>query len=138
MAILVTPQTGATSPASSSPFPGLDNGQFLIYGFFTLVASGNYVAGGDPFTFGGVTDLLKTAYAPLNLSIASQSSAGFSGFYYAYRPGGIGMLATLTNGRMQVFQSGNNANPLSELAAGAYPAGVLADTIVASGCFVRQ
>ena len=138
MALMVTPQTGATSPASSSPFTGFDNGQFLIYGFFSIAASGNYAAGGDALSFTGVSDLLKTAYAPLNLSIASQSPLGFSGFYYAYRPGGVGMLATLANGRMQVFQSGNNANPLSELAAGAYPAAVIADTIVASGCFVRQ
>lgn len=138
MALQVTTQTGLTSPASSSPFTGIDNGQFLIYGFFTIVATGNYVAGGDALSFSGATDFLKTGYAPLNLSIASQSPLGFSGFYYAYRPGGVGMLATLINGRMQVFQSGNNANPLSELAAGAYPAAVLTDTIVASGCFVRQ
>lgn len=138
MALVVTPQTGASSPAQSSPFTGFDNGQFIIYGFFSIAAAGSYVAGGDAFSFSGVSDLLKTGYAPLNLSIASQSPLGFSGFYYAYRPGGVGMLATLINGRMQVFQSGNNANPLSELAAGAYPNAVILDTIVASGCFVRQ
>ncbi len=76
MALLVTPQTGASSPSSASPFTGFDNGQFIIYGFFSITATGNYVAGGDALSFVGVSDLLKTSYAPMNLSIASQSPLG--------------------------------------------------------------
>ncbi len=123
-----------------TPFTGIDNGQFLEYGFFSIVASnlvnGGYVAGGDPLSFAGVTDFLKTGYAPLGpVSIVSQSAAqGHSGYQYYYRPGNP---ASLSNGKMQVLVPQGSGVAMAEIAAGAYPAAIINDTIIASAQFVR-
>lgn len=138
MAVVVTTQTGTSSPAAGAGFPGIDNGQFVIYGFFSLAVTGNYATGGDPMSFAGVTDLLKSGYAPLNVSIQSQSPSGGSGFMYGYRPGGVGILATLANGKFQVFTGAAAQSAFTELNAGAYPAGVTGDTIICEAAFVRQ
>lgn len=138
MAVVVTTQTDGRSPAAGTPFTGIDNGQSIIYGFFALTVTGNYVAGGDPMSFAGVSSLIQSGYAPLNVAIQSQSSLGGAGFMYGYRPGGVGNLATLANGKFQVFTSNGAApNPFLELGAGAYAAAILADTIICEAAFVR-
>ena len=141
--VLTTQTTGNGSAIQGTPFTGFDNGQFLIYSFFNVTPSnagnGGYITGGDPMTFLGVSDFLKSTYAPLQLTIFSQNGggAGHSGFAYYYRPGGLGNAATIANGKFQVLQPGNANSPMVEIAQGAYPAAVLTDIIVANGCFVR-
>lgn len=125
----------AAQVVSPLPFLGADNGQDIIYVFFTVTPSGNYAAGGDVIDFTALGDLIKSGYAPINVAIQSQSSApGHSGYVYGYRPGAP---ATLANGKFQVLQCAGAGNPLLEIGAGAYPAGVLGDTIVGIACFVR-
>lgn len=124
----------AAQKVAPTPFPGVDNGQAIIYVFFTLVAAGNYLPGGDVIDWTSLGDLIKSGYVPINVTIQSQSAAaGHSGYQYYFRPG-----AALNNCKMQVLTTGNGAgNALQELAAGAYPAAILADTIVGMACFVR-
>lgn len=123
------------------PFAGVDNGQSIIYVFFTITPTnvnspGNanpYVAGGDTLDFTTLGDLIKSGYVPLNVTLQSQSQAnGFSGYDYYFRPG-----SGLNNCKMQVAVNGGAGNQKQELAAGNYPAGVLADSIVGMACFVR-
>jgi hypothetical protein len=132
MALAITVQ----AVPAGTPFTGVDNGQFIMYFFFTVTPTGNYVAGGDTLSFVAATDMLKSTVAPLQVTLQSQSaSAGHSGFLYYYRPGNP---ATIANGKMQVLATGSgNQAALAEIAAGAYPGGVTADTIVGMGCFVR-
>ncbi|MGA2443278.1 MAG: hypothetical protein ABSH08_20190, partial [Tepidisphaeraceae bacterium] len=78
--------------------------------------------------------LLKSGQTPLQVTIQSQSAAsGHSGYQYYYRPGNA-----QNNGKMQVMTSNSvSGQPMVELAAGPYPAGVTGDTIVGIACFVR-
>jgi hypothetical protein len=130
-----------SAPASlGTPFNGMDQGQKLIYVFGTITPAAQYAAGGDtwdltkmswPDGSGG----LLSGYAPVGGSVTAQSNSaanGHSGFQYYYRPGNP---ATISNGRFQVLQS--NGTLLVDIGAGAYPAAVLADTIVFAAAFVR-
>lgn len=129
MALTMTPGTGATPP-----FDGVDNGQKLVYIYGTIVASGNYTTGGDTLDFTTLFDLVKTDYIPVQVTAWSQSSAsGHSGYSYYWRPG-----SALNNGRIQVLTTGTGSGqPLVELAAGAYPAGITGDTIAFCAVFAR-
>lgn len=131
MSVILSPQSVA-----GSGFPGVDNGQWLQYAFFNAVVAGNYVAGGDPFTFNGVSPFFTSSFAPLQCTFTSQSGTlGHSGFTYYYRPGAP---ATLSNGRFQVLATGaGNQQALAEIAAGAYPGAVVTDTIVVNAAVVR-
>jgi hypothetical protein len=86
----------AAQKIASLPFAGVDNGQSIIYVFFTITPTnvnspGNanpYVAGGDTLDFTTLGDLIKSGYVPLNVTLQSQSQAnGFSGYDYYFRPG---------------------------------------------------
>lgn len=123
-----------------TPFDGLDEGQKIVYAFLVLTPSnagnGGYVVGGDAVDFTKLSPPPPSGYAPVQANFYSMSGAsGHSGYQYYWRPGNP---PTLQNGRVQVETTGNGAgNPLQELAAGAYPAGILADTIVGIAAFVR-
>lgn len=121
----------------SSAFSGVDAGQYLEYFFFMVTPTGNYPAGGDPMSFAGVSDLLKSTLPPIPGStniVSSSAAAGHSGFLYYYRPG---TPSSISNGKMQVLQ-GNGVGALQEFAAGAYSAAILADTIVGQAAFVKN
>lgn len=94
-----------------------------------------YVAGGDTLDLTGLENLpgappgfiLPTFEIPLNIPILSVPPAPGPATIFTYRfcPG-----TTLKNGTMQVLSGG------AEIAAGNYPAGVLADTIIGEAYFV--
>lgn len=98
-----------------------DISQLIVYG--TLVFSGSYVSGGDTLNFntasgtqGGMgADAIKSASLPTFSVILEAPVAGTpgSGYTYLYSPG-----TSQANGKVQLFAGG------TELAAGAYPAGV--------------
>lgn len=111
-------------------FDGYDKGQKVLYVFFTIVFSGNYTTGGDTFDLTSLAPLEGVSQLPLNVSISSQNPSGMSGFFYDYRPG-----TNLSNGKVQVSQTGNN-NPKQEISQAGYPAGVTGDTVVGVACFV--
>lgn len=135
MSVTLSPQ----NVAGAASFTGIDDGHSLQYGFFVAAPSnagnGGYVAGGDPFSFSGVSSFLISSFAALQCTFSSQSAAnGHSGFIYYYRPGAP---ATLANGKMQVLQANGANNTLQDIGTQAYPAAILADTIVVAACFVR-
>ena len=79
-----------------------------------LVASGNYVAGGDIIPFNN--PLIKTSLPPVYVDIQVYSSTGVSTYTYAFKAG-----TTLANQKMIIFTTTGGL----ELAAGAYPAPVI-------------
>jgi hypothetical protein len=118
----------AITPASL--FVDRSGNAIRVYG--KIVATGNYVTGGDTLSFAGL-DAIKSNSIPVLVSISSQSSGGFE---YRFVPG-----TTMANGKMQSFgQQPTSATTgviaMSEVAAGAYPAGVTGDVIVFEAVFV--
>lgn len=128
-----------TDPAGS--FQGVDNGQALIFLYFTVTAANapaNYNAGGDTLNFiasSAIADFIKSGRPPLQCTIWSQKAGGGSGFVYGFTPAAANPSAA--NGKMQVFTGAAAQSPLTELANGNYPAGVLGDTIVGCAVFPR-
>ncbi len=122
---------------SGTQWDGIDNSQSLIIVAFKVTPSNspaNYLALGDTLD---LTPLIAAGVAsgqiPLFVIIESYLSTGASGFVYQYLPG-----TTIKNGKFQVMTSNGAApNPLVDLGAGAYPAGVLTDTIKGLAFFVR-
>ena len=116
--------------------PAVDSNQKLHYVFGTLVASGNYSAGGDTWDLTAMT--LPPGWnipgfgVPMYVWIWEQSSAGNGGFLYAWKPGNA-----LNNQLVQIFQSAAAGNPLGELGAGAYPNGVKNATIKFCAVFAK-
>ena len=107
----------------SPPLSSIDQSTIDYY-FTAAVAAGTYTTGGLPFSFGG---LVHAPGAPLAVRSFSFTSP-LSGFNYAYNPGSP---ATQTSGKLVISQAG------SEIAAGATPAGVVADVIRMIATFVR-
>lgn len=131
--------TSAAATVGGSPFAGIDQGEKLFYGFGTITPAGNYAAGGDPFDFTKMAfndgSQLPSTYGPVPGSVTIQSNSaanGHSGYLYFYRPGAV---STIQNGKFQVLQS--NGTLSVDIGAGAYPAAILADSIVFSAAFVR-
>jgi hypothetical protein len=101
-----------------------------------LVATGNYVAGGDiaDFTaaaetaaFQGLQPNIPSSYAPGNMKVFSEN--GNIGYQYVWIKG-----TTQANGKLKI----NGITTWgTELLAGAYPAAILADTI-AFECHFRK
>lgn len=121
-----------TGPAGS-PYPGFTNDQSLLYITFKVKPAGNYAALGDTLDLTALGDVVKSSYVPLSVEMKSANTAGLSGFVYGYVPG-----TTNANGKFQVLTSnGVSPNPLVDLGAGAYPAGVLGDTILGLAIFIR-
>ena len=103
-----------------------------------VVASGNYPTGGDPFDFTKITypigqGPLPVTGAPTAVEIYSQKTAASpqtNEMIYSFAPG-----TTQANGTMQVFTGAAAQTALTELSAGAYPAGVTSDVIVFEAIF---
>lgn len=111
----------------------VDKAHRLLRVYGTISASGSYTALGDPLSFSGI-DLIKSSLPPIMVSIQSQKSGGVTGYDYRYNPG-----TTLANGKFQVFvETATAGSAHSELAAGAYPAGVTGDTIFFEAIFLNQ
>lgn len=102
-----------------------------VYG--TLTPSGNYPALGDPLSFAGF-DQIKTDVPPIQVNIKSQKAAA-NVFQYSYVPGSP---ATLANGKMQTLTGAAAQSGLTDLSAGAYPAGVLTDVIAFEAIFLGR
>jgi hypothetical protein len=106
--------------------------------YVTITASGNYPALGDTLDLTALTGAagqvgVPAETLPIIAEIVSANSSGVSGYVYAYRPG-----TTQANGKMQVLVQGAAAgDPLADLGAMAYPAGVTGDTIVGRFVFPR-
>lgn len=106
--------------------------------FVEITASGDYPADGDTLD---LTDLggalgqvgVPTETLPIIANIVSENPDGVSGYVYAYRPG-----TNQANGKMQVLVQGAAAgDPLVDLGATAYPAGVTGDKIIGRFTFPR-
>lgn len=122
-----------------TPFQGINNMQTLIDIYFKIVAASNYPALGDLLDLTQLGDLIMSNnFAPLIVTIQSAKAAGLSGFLYGYTPASSN--PTLSNGKMQLLTAsgaGTPAAPLVDAGAIAYPAGVLADTIIGRASLIR-
>ena len=83
----------------------------------TILASGSYVTGGDTVDF--AKGDIHSSRVPDWVEIH-----GEAGYVYGYKPG-----TTISNGKVIAFEAGADAAPLDEVAAGAYPAALIADVI---------
>ena len=124
--------------ASSNGQPMIEANQKTITVYFQIVASGNYVTGGDTLDLtqlfgatGGQPGMdVTTASLPLRVEIESAKAGGVSGWWYQYTPAAAS--PTLANGKMQIFGGSAAAGSVAqEMAAGAYPASVTGDVIIA-------
>jgi hypothetical protein len=106
-----------------------------------ITPSGNYAAGGDTLDLTTIFALaagapgasLPTAALPVEVRIWSACPAATPQthqYQYGFAPG-----TTLKNGTMQVFTGAAAQTALTELSAGAYPAGVTGDVILFEACF---
>ena len=110
---------------------------------FIIAATVNYAAGGDVLDLTQLFNLASSAPGqniptfdlPVKVEIQSARLSGGANnanlFTYGYAPG-----TTLANGTMQVFTGAAAQTGLTELTAGAYPAGVLTDVIQAEVYFL--
>lgn len=100
---------------------------FRVFGSITF--SGSYATGGDTFDLTAITKPLGTSGIPGGYSGATIPLViyiqGINGYSYSYVKG-----TTRANGKIKVSTTAN-----TELAAGAYPAGVTGDTVVFEGLF---
>jgi hypothetical protein len=85
--------------------------------------TGNYSTAGDTVSFAGI-DQIKASGLPFRINIWSNKAGQTNLFIYNYAAG-----TSLANGKVQVFSGAAAQTGLTELSAGAYPAGVLADTL---------
>ena len=80
-----------------------------------ITFSGNYVTGGDAITLTGLYPGQRAAVRILAIN-------NISGYTYRYDH---------TNSRIRVYQApASGSNPLAEIGAAAYPAGVTGDTVI--------
>ncbi len=113
MAITVNGTDG--NPMTSRDVDGTPNN--FIYAAGKLAFSGSYVAGGDTLDWSAVMPLVASSSAPLQVSVTSQNGSVNS--YVPVQGSGI------SNWKLKIFTAGG-----TELAAGAYPAGVTGDTVI--------
>ena len=100
------------------PGPGnvQDDGKFYR-AFGTIAASGSYATGGDALSFVGVVPV-PNANKPAIVWVG-----GLNGYGYGYNK---------ATGKIKVTTTSN-----TELAAGAYPAGITGDTIIFEALFPK-
>lgn len=115
-------------------FDGKDNSQKLERIYFTVVATGNYPALGDPMDFTTLGGQVYSGRPPLFVFMQSANSAGASGYDYVYTPSAV---PTQSNGKFQVMQCPGAAGPMVDLGAEAYPAAILNDVIIGYAEFPR-
>ena len=96
----------------------------------TIAASGNYATGGDTLD---LTSLEALGVPSTRSPIAGTAwMDGLAGYDYVFAPG-----ADINSGKVKIFQQGSAAGAFAELASGAYPAAITADTITFYGIFPR-
>ena len=128
--------TYAVQTSSVTGQPVITEDQETLTIWFTLVAAGVYVAGGIPVDFTQLFAVLAaapgaslvTAAAPLTpVSLESSRTPGQANLYvYHFVPGSP---SNASNGKVQILTGAAAQTALTELSAGALPAGVTADTI---------
>src|SRR5277367_2653882 len=96
-----------------------DDGQ-RIHVAGTAAASGNYSTSGDTLDLSQFPVMAATQ-APVQ---GTAWMDGLAGYDYVFIPG-----AALSNSKVKIFQQGASAGAFPELAAGAYPSAITADTI---------
>lgn len=126
----------SSAPGAAGGQPMIEKHAKTLHVFIaiSLTNAVNYVTGGDTLdltaifgTAGLPGYLFPTGALPEKVEIQSvkpTSGAQTNLFVYSYVPG-----TTLANGKIQVFTGAAAQTALTELSAGAYPAGVLADVI---------
>jgi hypothetical protein len=94
----------------------------------TAAASGNYSTGGDTLDLSQFPIIAATK-APVQ---GTAWMDGIAGYDYVFIPG-----AAMNNNKVKIFQQAASAGPFPELAAGAYPAAITADTITLYAIFKK-
>ncbi len=94
----------------------------------TVAASGNYSTSGDTLDLSEFP-IVASTQAPVQ---GTAWMDGLAGYDYVFFPG-----TALNNGKVKIFQQGASAGAFPELAAGAYPAAITADTITFYGIFKK-
>jgi len=94
----------------------------------TIAASGNYTTGGDTLDL-SQAPLIASTRAPIQ---GSAWMDGLAGYDYVFTPG-----PAMSNGKVKIFAQGAAAGAFPELAAGAYPAAITADTITFYDIFAK-
>jgi len=94
-----------------------------VYAVGTITASGSYATGGDTLDLSNQS-FIPSAQLPKQASIFSQNGQVFS---YVFIRG-----AALNNSKVKIYQAGG-----TELAAGAYPAGITGDIIAFSATYPK-
>jgi hypothetical protein len=110
-----------------TPVDTWDDGK-RIHASGTVAASGNYATGGDTLDLSQFP-ILASSQSPI------QGTAwldGLAGYDYVFSSG-----SALNNGKVKIFQQGASAGAFPELAAGAYPSAITADTITFYGIFKK-
>ena len=119
-------------------FDGTDSNQKIRRVYFQVTPSNNPAnyagAPGDTMDFTTLGDIIKTEFPPLVVIMYSAKSGGSSGYDYNYVPNAV---PTLQNGTFQVLQCGGATAPMADIGAGAYPAGVLGDTVIGYADFLK-
>ncbi|HEV2305979.1 MAG TPA: hypothetical protein VGR93_10700 [Candidatus Acidoferrales bacterium] len=96
----------------------------------TVAASGNYATGGDTLDLTALESLGVPTTKPPIMGTAWMD--GLAGYDYVFSPG-----AAMNSGKVKIFQQGSGAGAFAELASGAYPAAITADTVTFYGIFPR-
>ena len=94
----------------------------------TVSASGNYTTSGDTLDLSQVP-LIASDQPPVQ---GTAWMDGLAGYDYVFIPG-----AAMNSNKVKIFQQGAAAGAFPELAAGAYPAAITADTITFYGIFKK-
>ena len=94
----------------------------------TIAASGNYSSGGDTLDL-SQSPLVASAQPPIN---GTAWMDGLAGYDYVFIPG-----AAMNSNKVKIFQQGAAAGAFPELAAGAYPGAITADSITFYGIFKK-
>jgi hypothetical protein len=102
----------------------------------TIAASGSYVTGGDtldlsqsPIVASSQSPIVASSQPPIN---GTAWMDGLAGYDYVFIPG-----AAMNSNKVKIFQQGASAGAFPELAAGAYPGAITADSITFYGIFKK-
>lgn len=94
----------------------------------TVLACGNYATNGDTLDL-SQSPLVASTQPPIS---GTAWMDGLAGYDYVFIPG-----SALNSNKVKIFQQGASAGAFPELAAGAYPGGITADTITFYGIFKK-
>ncbi len=104
-----------------------DDGQ-RIHVAGTVSASGSYTTSGDTIDL-SQNPLVASTQPPIEGTAWMDGLAGYDYVFYAG--------TAMNNGKVKVFQQGTSAGAFPELAAGAYPSSITADSFTFYGIFKK-